>query len=73
MAKTIISLTEKQAEVVEKMCESELYYKIHESGCSHEYADEIKALLLILKPLNPCRYQKYKEDFKISKSKDRRK
>lgn len=67
-----IKLTEKQAALVEKMCDSELHYKIHESGCSHEYADEINALLLIMKPLNPRSYQEYKEDFKVAKKEDRR-
>ena len=72
MDKVTIILTEKQAKLVEKMCESELHYKIHESGCSHEYADEINALLIIMKSLNKSDYQKYKEDFKIAKKEDRR-
>ena len=72
MTKVTISLTEKQASLVEKMCDNELHYKIHESGCSHEYSDEINALLLIMKPLNPIEYQKYKDEFKVAKKEDRR-
>lgn len=72
MAKAVISLTEKQAKLVEKMCDNELHYKIHESGCSHEYADEINALLLIMKSLNLTEYQKYKEEFKVAKKEDSR-
>ena len=65
-----IKLTEKQAVLVEKMCDSELHYKIHESGCSHEYADEINALLLIMKSLNQNKYVKYKKEFQIARRED---
>lgn len=69
MAKTTIILTERQTASVEKMCENELNYKIHESYCCNEYVNEIDALLLILKAINPQRYQKYKDDFKEAKKK----
>lgn len=64
MARATINLSEKQAELVKKMCDNELHYKIHESSCAYEYSDEINALLIIMKELDRNSYEKYKKDFR---------
>lgn len=66
-----IVLTKEQAQLVEKMCDNELHYKIHESGCCNEYKNEIRALLAILRPLNRRLYNEYKADFIKVKQEDR--
>lgn len=68
-----ITLDEKQAEAVVKMCENELHYKIHESACCCQYEPEINALLLILKSLDEHSYNEYSKDFEeqLKSDKDR--
>lgn len=58
-----IRLTDSQALSVEKMCNMELNYKIFESICASEYADEIEALLVLMKTLNKGLYEFYKNAF----------
>ena len=59
----IFKLTEEEAKLVERMCDSELHYKIHENGCAADYESEIQALLLIFGQLNPERADEYSQEF----------
>ena len=72
MAKITIELTEKQAKLVEKMCDNELFYKIEESDDVLGYEDEIKALLLLMNGINEKRCEEYKKAFNKAKREARR-